>query len=109
MNISEVGESSKRNNLLGNVDGVVGANGYTEVVNSAMEIAPILGLSFGGDEKRFMDMLSDIEEGQHREGVFAENEGSISKPKGWRERKPCLRWIATIWSWCRSMCPSIPA
>jgi hypothetical protein len=46
-----------------------------------------LGISYGGDEKGFLDLLSDIEEGHKREGVFADERGSVLKSKGWRERK----------------------
>jgi hypothetical protein len=83
--VSEVGESSKRSDLHGAGDGKlgeVGVDGYSEVVVSAMGIAPALGITFGGNEKRFMDLLNVLEEGQHRE-----DEGFVSKPKGWRERK----------------------
>jgi hypothetical protein len=65
----------------------VGANGYPETVANAMAIAPFLGISCGGDEKEFLDLLSDIEEGHQQEGVFAEEGGSVLKSKGWRERK----------------------
>jgi hypothetical protein len=56
--------------------GVVGVDSYFEVVVSMMGIAPALGISFGGNEKRFLDLLSVIEEGQHWEdGVLFETEG----------------------------------
>jgi hypothetical protein len=98
VSLSEAGECSERGNLLEDVFALpwnisevesedVGAKGYSEGVVSAMAIAPILGMSFGGDEKRVMDLLSDIEEGQHREGVVEEYGSSVLKPKGWRERK----------------------
>jgi hypothetical protein len=85
--ISEVGESSKRSDLLGDVDGklgVVGVDGYSEVVVSTMGIAPALGISFGGNEKRFLDLLSVIEEGQHREdGVLFRNRRGGGSGKIW--------------------------
>jgi hypothetical protein len=62
--------------------GGVGVDGYSEVVVSAMGIAPAMGITFGRNEKRFMDMLSVLEERQHRK-----DEDSVLKPKGWRERK----------------------
>jgi hypothetical protein len=46
-----------------------------------------LGISYGGDEKGFLDLLCDIEEGHKREGMFADEGGSVVKSKGWRERK----------------------
>jgi hypothetical protein len=96
------GISSERSKVLGEVfelpwnisedgveveDGVLGANGYPEAVADALAIAPLLGISCGGDEKGFLDLLSDIEEGHKREGVFADEGGSVLKSKGWRERK----------------------
>jgi hypothetical protein len=42
-----------------------------------MGFAPTLGISFGGNEKRFLDLLTIIEKGRHRE-----DEGFVSKPKG---------------------------
>lgn len=59
--ISEVGESSERRDLVGDGD----VDGYSEVVVNTMAITPTLGISFGGNEKRFLDLLSVIEEGQH--------------------------------------------
>jgi hypothetical protein len=100
--LSEAGESSERRKVLGEVfempwnisevgveveDGVLGANGYPEVVANALAIAPFLGISCGEDEKGFFDLLSDIDEGHKREGVFAEEGGSVLKSKGWRKRK----------------------
>ena len=41
---------------------VVEVEGYSEVVLDAMDLAPTLGLSFGGDEKRLLNLFSDIEE-----------------------------------------------
>jgi hypothetical protein len=57
-------------------------NGYSEVVVSSLEIAQALGISFGDNKKRFLDLMSEIEEGQHRV-----DGGSVLKPKGWRELK----------------------
>jgi hypothetical protein len=68
-------------------DGVLEANGYPEAVADALAIAPLLGISCGENEKGFLDLLSDIEEGHKREGVFADEGGSVLKSKGWRERK----------------------
>jgi hypothetical protein len=104
VSLSEAGESSERSKVLGEVfelpwnfpevgveveveDGVLGANGYPKAVTDALAIAPFLGISYGGDEKGFLDLLSDIEEGHKREGVFADEGGSVLKSKGWRERK----------------------
>jgi hypothetical protein len=63
------------------------ANGYPEAVADALAIAPLLGISCGENEKGFLDLLSDIEEGHKREGVFVDEGGSVLKSKGWRERK----------------------
>jgi hypothetical protein len=63
-------------------NGEVGDDGYSEVMQSAKEFAPFLGISFGGNEKRLLDILTFLEEGQHREVV-----GSASKPKGRMELK----------------------
>jgi hypothetical protein len=102
VSLSEVGESSERSNLLGEAftlpwniseagveveDGVSGANGYPEAVADALAIAPFLGVSCGGDEQGFLDLMCDIEEGHKREGMFADDGGSVVKSKGWRERK----------------------
>jgi hypothetical protein len=70
--ILDVGDSSESDLL----------DGYSEVVVSSLEIAQALGISFGGHKKRFLDLMSVIEKGQHRV-----NGGSVSKPKGWRELK----------------------
>jgi hypothetical protein len=98
---SEVGESSERSNLLGEVfsqpwntseagveveDGVSGANSFPEAVVDALAIAPFLGVSCGGNEQGFLDLMCDIEEGHKREGMFTDG-GSVVKSKGWRERK----------------------
>ncbi|XP_059433661.1 uncharacterized protein LOC132166792 [Corylus avellana] len=48
-------------------NGEVGLESYSEVVLNAMEIAPSLGLSFGGDEKRLMDLLLAIERDRNME------------------------------------------
>jgi hypothetical protein len=93
--LSEAGESSERSKVPWNIsefgvedeDGVLGANGYPEAVVDALAIAPFLGISYGGDEEGFLDLLCDIEEGHKREGVFADEGGSVLKSKGWRERK----------------------
>jgi hypothetical protein len=61
---------------------LAGADKYPDVVIRSKAAAPALGITFGGDEKRFMDLLSSIEEDRHRE-----DGGSVSRPKGWRERK----------------------
>jgi hypothetical protein len=71
--ISEVGDSSEKSDLI---------NGYSEAVVSSLEIAQALGISFGDNKKRFLDLMSEIEEGQHRV-----DGGSVLKPKGWRELK----------------------
>jgi hypothetical protein len=47
-----------------------------------MGATPILELSFGGDEKRLMDLFSAIEEGR-----YLEDEASTSKLKGKKELK----------------------
>jgi hypothetical protein len=48
---------------------VVGVEGYSEMVLDAMDLAPTLGLTFGGDEKRLLNFFSDIDENQdHAEG-----------------------------------------
>jgi hypothetical protein len=61
---------------------MVGVEDYFEVVLDAMDLAPTLGLSFGGDEKRLLNFFSDIEENWDREeGV------SVSNSKGKRELK----------------------
>jgi hypothetical protein len=71
--ILEVEDSLEKGDLL---------DGYSEVVVSSLEIAQALGLSFGSNRKRFLDLMSVIEEGQHRvDGGF------VLKPKGWRELK----------------------
>ena len=58
-------------------NGEVGDEGYFEFLLSAMGATPTIGISFGGDEKRLMDLFSPIEEGRYLEdGV------STSKPKG---------------------------
>ena len=63
-------------------NGEVGVGGYSEFVLSEMGAVPIMGLSFGGDEKRLTDLFSVIKEGRYLEdGV------SVSKPKGKRELK----------------------
>jgi hypothetical protein len=102
VSLSEVGESSERSNLFGEAftlpwnmseagveveDGVSGANGYPEPVADALAIAPFLGVSCGGNEQGFLDLMCDIEEGHKREGMFADDGGSVVKSKGWRERK----------------------
>jgi hypothetical protein len=51
-------------------------------VPSAKELALTLGISFGGNEKSFLNLLTILEEEQHREVV-----GSASTPKGRRELK----------------------
>jgi hypothetical protein len=71
-NISEVEDEN----------GAVGANDYPETMADGMAIAPFLRISCGGDEKKFFDLLSNIEEGHQREGVFAEEGGSVLKSKG---------------------------
>jgi hypothetical protein len=71
--ISEVGDSSEKSDLI---------NGYSEAVVSSLEIAQALGISFGDNKKKFLDLMSEIEEGQHRV-----DGGSVLKPKGWRELK----------------------
>jgi hypothetical protein len=58
------------------------ADGYPEAVANAMAIAPFLGISCGGDEQEFFDLLCDIEEGHQQEGVLAEEGGSVLKSKG---------------------------
>ena len=73
MTISEVGDTSEKRDLI---------NGYSEAVVSSLEIAQALGISFGDNKKRFLDLMSEIEEGQHRV-----DGGSVLKPKGWRELK----------------------
>jgi hypothetical protein len=61
---------------------VVGVEDYFEVVLDAMDLTPTLGLSFGGDEKRLLNLFSNIEENWDRvEGV------SVSNSKGKRELK----------------------
>jgi hypothetical protein len=60
-------------------NGEMGNVGYSEVVLSA-KIFPILGISCGGNEKRFLDLLTVLEEGQCQEVMV-----SISKQKGRRE------------------------
>jgi hypothetical protein len=49
------------------------------------------GVSCGGDEQGFLDLLCDIEEGHKREGVFADDGGSVVKSKGWNYTKDHLR------------------
>jgi hypothetical protein len=82
VNNSETGSSSERITLDSETGAVAGADRYSEVVVRSTAVAPALGITFGGDEKRFMDLLSSIEEERHRE-----DGGSVSRPKGWRERK----------------------
>ena len=60
----------------------MGVEGYSEFVLSVIGAIPILGLSFGGDEKRLMDLFFAIEEGQ-----CLEDEASTSKLKGKKELK----------------------
>jgi hypothetical protein len=60
----------------------VGDVGYSEVVQSAMEIYPFLGISCGGNEKRLRDLLTILNKGKSHEVV-----ASISKSKGNRELK----------------------
>jgi hypothetical protein len=63
-------------------NGEVGDEGYSEFVLSAMRATPTIGMSFGGDEKRLVDLFSTIKEGWYLEdGVFA------SKLKGRMELK----------------------
>jgi hypothetical protein len=52
--ISEVGDSSEKGDLL---------DGYSEVVVNSLEVAQALGISFGSNKKRFLDLMSVIEEG----------------------------------------------
>ena len=53
---------------------VVGVEGYSEVVLDAMESAPTLGLTFGGDKQSLLNLFSIIEEDQYREeGVSVSN------------------------------------
>jgi hypothetical protein len=52
----------------------VGVEGYSEVVLDAMDLAPTLGLTFGGDEKRLLNLFSNIEENRdYEEGVSVSN------------------------------------
>jgi hypothetical protein len=44
----------------------VGDDSYSKVVLSAKGLAPTLGISFVGDKRRFLDLLTVLEEGQHR-------------------------------------------
>ena len=61
---------------------VVGLEAYSEGVLDAMECAPTLGLTFGGDEKRLLNLFSVIEQDRYRvERVF------VSNSKGKRELK----------------------
>jgi hypothetical protein len=71
--ISEIGDSSEKSDLI---------KGYSEAVVSSLEIAQALGISFGDNKKRFLDLMSEIEEHQQRV-----DGGSVLKPKGWRELK----------------------
>jgi hypothetical protein len=85
LTILEVGESSKEGDLdaVGlRENGEVGDVGYSEVVQSAMEIYPFLGISCGGNEKRLRDLLTVLDKGKSHEVV-----ASISKSKGSRELK----------------------
>ena len=78
--ILEECESSKGGVLAGTWNGEnggVGVEGYFKFVLSAMGAAPILGLSFGGDEKRLLDLFFVIEE-----AWYLEDGVSASKPKG---------------------------
>jgi hypothetical protein len=72
--VLEEGESSKGGVLAeteNGENGEVGVEGYSEFVLSTMGVTSILGLPFGGDEKRLMDLFSVIEEGWFLEdGVF---------------------------------------
>jgi hypothetical protein len=53
---------------------MVGVEGYSEVVLNAMDLAPTLGLTFGGDEKRLLNLFSNIEENRdYEEGVSVSN------------------------------------
>ena len=61
---------------------VMGLEVYSEGVLNAMECAPTLGLTFGGDEKRLLNLFSVIEEDPYHEGGV-----SVSNTKGKRELK----------------------
>jgi hypothetical protein len=61
---------------------VVRVEGYSEGVLDAIELAPNLGLTFGGDEKRLSNLFSIIEEDQ-----FREEEVSVSNSKEKRKLK----------------------
>jgi hypothetical protein len=53
-------------------NGEVRVEGFSVFVLSAMRAIPIMGLPFGGDEKRLVDLFFVIEEGRFLEdGVFA--------------------------------------
>jgi hypothetical protein len=61
---------------------VMGLEGYFEGVFDAMECTPTLGLTFGGDDKRLLNLFSVMEADRYREeGVF------VSNTKGKRELK----------------------
>jgi hypothetical protein len=79
-----LGEASKRGDQqegeLG-LDGEVGDFGYSEVVQCAKDIYPILGISWRGNEKKLLDLLTVLEEERHEVLV------SPPKPKGRRELK----------------------
>jgi hypothetical protein len=61
----------------GTGNGEVGVECYSDFVLSAMGAAPIMGLSFGGDQKRLMLFFFFVTE----EGWFLEDGVSASKPK----------------------------
>lgn len=63
-------------------NGETGDDSYSEEVLSAKGLVPLWGSPLGGIEKRLLDLLTFLEEGQHREVV-----GSASTPKGRRELK----------------------
>jgi hypothetical protein len=70
--VHEVGGSLNWGALVGMRDGEnqeKGDDGYSEVVLSAVGLAPSLGLSFGGNDKRLLELFSSLEVGQHREVV----------------------------------------
>jgi hypothetical protein len=63
---------------------VMGLEVYSEGVLDAMECAPTLGLTFGGDEKRLLNLFSIIEKDLCRkEGVFVSNTKGKSELKNW--------------------------
>ena len=85
LTVLEVGESSKDGVLDGagaGENGEVWEVGCSKVLHSAMEIYPILGISWWGNEKRLLDLLLVLEEG-HRHEVVA----SMPKMEGRRELK----------------------